>query len=310
MNRKRRDRSLRYPTWHSLKEKDLTERHVLMAIDLGYNPATLLEAHDSSKEKSSLLLLEWVEDRFFDKHGCYAPMDDSATPESQAEHQAEASLLGDPAQRLHDHLVAQGEDPENFVEDFENQIREIEDQTPVSYGEIFEEDQRHLKRHENFRKAAYQLAKRLSVMPQVEKVVLFGSVALPLWKEVPGSYRFRTRRIKIYHHCNNIDIAVWNTSPDVAPAIRQAHVITVKELLASDIHLSIAQHSFCTHLIDQATSSYHGMVCHYNQCPKHKPACEVKGCGTDKFVQILPWFRLKPERLNSHNSQVMFARAD
>jgi hypothetical protein len=40
----------------------------------------------------------------------------------------------------------------------------------------------------------------------------------------------------------------------------------------------------------------------------HKDACRVPGCGATKFVQILPWFRLKPQRLNSHNSQVLFER--
>ena len=53
---------------------------------------------------------------------------------------------------------------------------------------------------------------------------------------------------------------------------------------------------------------YLGMVCHYNQCPKHKPACNVPGCGASKFVQVVPSFKLKPQRLNTHNSQVLFVR--
>ena len=78
--------------------------------------------------------------------------------------------------------------------------------------------------------------------------------------------------------------------------------------MANDIHFSIAHHHFSTHLIDQATGAHLGMVCHYNQFPKHKPACNVPGCGTSKFVQVPDSFRLKPGRLNTHNGQVLLER--
>ncbi len=51
-----------------------------------------------------------------------------------------------------------------------------------------------------------------------------------------------------------------------------------------------------------------GMVCHFNQCPKHKIECRVPGCGAHRFVQILPWFQHKPHRLNEFNSQILFQR--
>lgn len=71
----------------------------------------------------------------------------------------------------------------------------------------------------------------------------------------------------------------------------------------------IAHHFFSTHLIDYVTGKYHGMVCHYGQCPKRqKEVCRVPGCGEHKFVRVLPGFRLKPERLHTHNSQVLFER--
>jgi hypothetical protein len=50
------------------------------------------------------------------------------------------------------------------------------------------------------------------------------------------------------------------------------------------------------------------MVCLHNQCSKHKPACKVPGCGASEFVQVLDRFRLKPERLNTHNGQVLLER--
>jgi len=65
---------------------------------------------------------------------------------------------------------------------------------------------------------------------------------------------------------------------------------------------------FSIHLIDHADNRYLGMVCHFNKCPKHKFECQVPGCGANRFVQILPWFRLKPRRLNEFNSQILFQR--
>ena len=50
------------------------------------------------------------------------------------------------------------------------------------------------------------------------------------------------------------------------------------------------------------------MVCHFNKCPKHKFECRVPGCGRNRFVQILPWFRLKSRRLNEFTSQILFQR--
>ena len=47
---------------------------------------------------------------------------------------------------------------------------------------------------------------------------------------------------------------------------------------------------------------------HFGQCPKGKAECRVPGCGEKKFVRVLELFKLKPERLNSNNSQVLFER--
>ena len=301
-------RPSRQPTWASLKDDGLSERHVLMAIDLGFTPPGLVDAFSSSSQASGLLLLEWVEDAFFAKFGSYVPLDDSANPETQAEHQAESSLLPDPTKLMEQWQSDLDEDEDIDPHTYAERLRESERETPVSYGEIHEEDQNMLRRHENFRKAARVLTRRLAEMPDVQKVLLFGSVALPLWKEVPRFARLRSRQMKVFHECNNIDLAVWVTSSEIAPDIRRAHAATVKELVDNDIHFSIAHHHFSTHLIDQSTGAYLGMVCHYNQCPKHKPACQVPGCGASKFVQVLPWFKLKPQRLNTHNSQVLFER--
>lgn len=201
-----------------------------MATGLGLRPESIFEEYALAPDRGDRILLEWVEDLFFAKHGHYSPVSEH-TPESQAE------------------------DP-----------------------------------------------------PEVCEVRLFGSVALPLWKEVSCHSRLRRRGISVYHQCNNIDMAVWVTSPEGANRMRKTCSQVVQELNEREIHLSIAHHTFCLHLVDASEHRYLGMVCHYSQCPKHKPACAVPGCGAHKFVQILPWFRLKPERLDAFNSQILFRR--
>ncbi|MCX6868193.1 MAG: hypothetical protein NTV46_18680, partial [Verrucomicrobia bacterium] len=82
-------------TWKAFKEGgQLQERHVLMAMDLGMSAGSIMQEHALAQDRGDLLLLEWVEDRFFARHGHYAPISD-ATPENQAEHPAENSLLMD-----------------------------------------------------------------------------------------------------------------------------------------------------------------------------------------------------------------------
>ncbi|TVR53282.1 MAG: hypothetical protein EA425_03610, partial [Puniceicoccaceae bacterium] len=133
-------------------------------------------------------------------------------------------------------------------------------------------------------------------MAEVQQVRLFGSVALPLWKDVPRHSRLRHRKIQVYHECGNIDLAVWVTSPAKADLMRKASSQVVNDLNSKEVYLSIAHHSFSVHLIREKDDRYLGMVCHYNRCPKHKPECSVPGCGAHPFVQILHVFRLKPER--------------
>lgn len=304
MNR-RKPKNHRGPTWERLKDQGLlTERHVLLAKELGIGAAEIEALFRTSEPEEDALLLEWVEDLAFERLGRYHPVDEKATPDAQQEHPAEHSLLRDSA------VVMDDDEPVEGHEEVGRRFKENEMMTPVSYGEIHEEDMAMLRRQSGFRKAATLLAERLGQMEEVVSVVLFGSVALPLWKEVPRFFRLRQSRIMVYHECANIDLAIRVTHAGRAGSMRKVCSDLIRELVDHDIHLSIANHHFCLHLIDAGTNRYLGMVCHYNQCPKHKDPCRVPGCGVTKFVRILPWFRFKPERLNPHNSFSLFDRGD
>lgn len=297
-------------SWKAFKEGGLLqERHVLMAMDLGMSAGSIMQEHALAQDRGDLLLLEWVEDRFFAKHGHYAPISD-ATPENQAEHPAENSLLTDHDEAISKMCYEMGirEDDEDAFELAGELIERRERETPVSLGEIRDEDQRMLRRQNGFRNAARAVTEHLAAMPEVQDVRIFGSVALPLWKEISYHQRLRRKNIRIYHECANIDLAVRVASPANANLMRKACSQVVNDLNEQDIYLHIAHHTFSIHLIDHADSRYLGMVCHFNKCPKHKFECRVPGCGRNRFVQILPWFRLKSQRLNEFNSQILFQR--
>jgi hypothetical protein len=116
-------------TWKALKESgQLQERHVLMAIDLGMSPASIIQEHATAQDRGDLLLLEWLEDRFFAKHGHFSPGSD-ATPENQAEHPAENSLLTDHSDAISKMCHEMG-------------IREDDDDSFLLVGELIEQRER------------------------------------------------------------------------------------------------------------------------------------------------------------------------
>lgn len=123
------------------------------------------------------------------------------------------------------------------------------------------------------------------------------------WKAIKERGDLQERHVQVA-----IDLTVRVTSPSGADRMRKAGSRVVADLNGLDLHLNIAHHAFSIHLTDHASGRYLGMVCHFNQCPKHKRECLVPGCRAAPFVRILPRFQLKPHRLNESDSQVLFQR--
>ena len=78
---------------------------------------------------------------------------------------------------------------------------DLYDDSEPSEDEVEDEDRRMLRRQRQFRIAAEAVAKAMSLLPEVEKIALFGSVAKPLEWEVPRFRKFRRARIEISHEC-------------------------------------------------------------------------------------------------------------
>ena len=63
-------------SWRGFKDHgELSERHVLMAIELGHEAARIRSAWQEAGADKGVLLLEWVEDEYFARYGRYSPQD-------------------------------------------------------------------------------------------------------------------------------------------------------------------------------------------------------------------------------------------
>jgi transposase len=65
------------------------------------------------------------------------------------------------------------------------------------------------RRQREFRQAADALAEAWSAIEAVQRIALIGSVARPLWKELPRFGRYRRAGIELWHECKDLDLAIW-----------------------------------------------------------------------------------------------------
>src|SRR5262249_35175025 len=93
--------------------------------------------------------------------------------------------------------------------------------------EIEEQNERMIRQQHDFRRAADIVTDALMTFDEVEAVAAIGSVAKPLWKEVPRFREFRRARIEVWHECKDVDRAVgglgggWSRSVDRACPVAQ-----------------------------------------------------------------------------------------
>jgi hypothetical protein len=172
---------------------------------------------------------------------------------------------------------------------------------------IDQENRDMLARQARFRVAADVVTDALSHFPEVEDIALIGSVARPLWKEVPRFSEFRRERIEIWHECKDVDLAAWISRLDRLHELNRA-----RNLAANGIYdrfgFGIANHEVEVFLVEPATNRYLGRLCKYAQCPKGKLACAVPGCGQPVFLQQHKDFVLWPTTLNQDRMILLYNR--
>jgi hypothetical protein len=74
---------------------------------------------------------------------------------------------------------------------------------------VEEQNRLMVERQRQFRMAADVVTDAWMRFAEVQAVAVIGTVAKPLWKEVPRFREFRRERIEVWHECGDLDLALW-----------------------------------------------------------------------------------------------------
>jgi hypothetical protein len=306
--------------WAEAKQRcPLSDEALQMAKELGMSPRGLTKNIPSKSESWKLPVEDWVRDlyhkRFGDrrpqlpatstKGGSTAPDGAAASGAAKLVHPAR-NVLGEAERALWERFEREELDPEEFS----HEMTVLERDTPISDGEIEEQNQAMLKRWQSFREAAKAVAAVLAKIPAVQKVMLFGSVAAPLGKEVPRFRRLRRKGVEVWHECKDVDLAVWVSDLTHLRELKRAAARALNEWQGANRDSpGVAHHQVDIFVIEPGTNRFRGNLCHYSECPKGKPACAVPGCGAQQFLQLYRDFQLDPNALYGPHNVVLFDRA-
>ncbi|MGH9407627.1 MAG: hypothetical protein ACRD3D_17545 [Terriglobia bacterium] len=178
---------------------------------------------------------------------------------------------------------------------------------PPTRHEIADENTLMQRRQREFRIAAEYVAAAFAQLEPVKKVVLFGSVASALGKEIPRFREFRRARVSIFHECSDADLAVWLTDLSILKSLQRARSRALNQLLA-DREIGVAHHQVEVFLMSPGDGAYLGRLCNFGECPKGRAECLVKDCGASKFLRQIEGFAFHSEALSGERAITLFER--
>ena len=165
-----------------------------------------------------------------------------------------------------------------------------------------------LRRQRELRLSADIVAKAWAAFPEVEAIALIGSLAKPLWKEVPRFREFRSRGIEIWHEPGDVDLALWLDRRDRLGEIRRATALALRRAFEQGVGVSVAPQQLDVFLFEPLSDRYLGRLCSYSTCPKGKIECLAPGCGAIAFAKQVQGFRPGPSLLA--NQARLFRRGE
>jgi hypothetical protein len=175
-------------------------------------------------------------------------------------------------------------------------------------SKIDEENHRQLARQREFRAAADVIASAFMAFSEVVAIAVIGSVAKPLWKEVPRFREFRHTGIKVWHECGDLDLAVWLDSLRRLGELRRVRELALRAAHEAGTGPSIAGHQADVFLFEPASDRYLGRLCSFNECPKGKLDCLVPGCGAIAFNQVVAGFVPRADLLAAARQAMLYER--
>ena len=173
------------------------------------------------------------------------------------------------------------------------------------------EDNAHLLRTQRqFRRAADVITNAWSRFPQVVAIAVIGSVAKPLWKEVPRFSSYRRRGIPLWHECKDLDLALWLDDLTDLGTLRRAKVAALRAEHERQRDFGVADHQVDVFIFEPKTDVYLGRLCNFNRCPKYRPECEAPGCGATSFMRQFPDFEVHADILADVDRATLHTRVD
>jgi hypothetical protein len=156
---------------------------------------------------------------------------------------------------------------------------------------LIEGQNRYLVEHQRrLRLAADVVVEAWAGFAEVEAIAVIGSVAKPLWKEVPRFRELRRERIEVWHECSDLDLALWVTSRHRLGQLRRAAARALREAYEAGAGISIVSHQLDVFLFEPTSDRYLGRLCSFSECPKGKRDCLVPGCGETPFNKHVEGF--------------------
>ena len=165
-----------------------------------------------------------------------------------------------------------------------------------------------LKAQQQFRRAADVVTEAWSTFPEVMTIAVIGSVARPLWKEVPRFAPYRRRGIPLWHECKDLDLALWLGDLTNLDALRRAKAAALRREHEQQPDFCVADHQVDVFLFEPGTDAYLGRLCNFNRCPKGRPECTVPGCGTVPFMRQFADFSVWSDILADADNATLYTR--
>ena len=259
----------------------LSDDEVRMARELGIGPRALIKNIPNPQQRWKAPVGVWIRNLYTKKRTkkpVPAPLNAS-------------SLVVDPHKRPRESEF------KNWPSDFD---------PPTEQG-ITEENEFMLRRQREFRLAAEYVAAAFAQFEPVQKIVLFGSAALRLEKEIPRFRKFRRAGQPIFHECKDVDLAVWLTDLTILKSLQRARSQALNDLFAEH-EIGVAHHQVDVFLMTPESDAYLGRLCNFGECPKGKRECLVQNCGAVKFLRQIEGFAFHPDALSSAKAITLFAR--
>ena len=175
-------------------------------------------------------------------------------------------------------------------------------------AEIEEQNRYLLERQRQFRVAADIVEEGWMAFPEVQAIAVIGSVAKPLWKEVPRFRAFRREGVEVCHECGDLDLALWIDSQHRLGDLRRAANHALREAYEAGAGMSVVGHQLDVFLFEPGSDRYLGRLCSFSQCPKGKLDCLVPGCGETPFNKRIAAFAPHADLLAPAERAMLYRR--